>query len=180
MRDASAAAANAANAASTAAGQYGSNAAAVNANLLPFETRQLNNPSGMSQRDIGSQLTAGLAGAGGATSGLTGAAGAEAGRTRNPMGFSAALDSAARSRDKAAAGISEGVAANNANVKLGQQSDAAKTLGGLYGTDVGGQIGAGRNVGSDIDAEVAANRTGWLQNAISIGNMLTGGRGGGS
>jgi hypothetical protein len=166
MRDAQSQASQAQSAAGTAAGNYGAQAGTIGAQLLPFETRQLTNPQGMSQRDIGSQLTAGLAGSGGATSGLTGAAGAEGMRTRNPMGFSAALDSAARSQDKAAAGVSEGVAANNANVKLGQQDTAQKTLAGLYGTDVSGQLGAQRNQTGDIDAEVDAGKSGWLQNAL--------------
>ena len=105
MRDAQQAAANAAGTAATTAGTYGAQAGNIGANLTPFYTREMTNPQGMSQRDVGAQLTSALAGTGGATSGLTGAAGKMAGTTRNPMGFSSALDSAARERDKAAAGV---------------------------------------------------------------------------
>ena len=51
--------------AATAAGNYGAQANTIGATLLPYETRQMTNPTGMSQRDIGAQLTSGLAGAGG-------------------------------------------------------------------------------------------------------------------
>lgn len=178
MRDAAAAAGTAATTASNTAAGYGANASTIGSQLVPYESRQLQNPSGMSQQDIGSQLTAGLAGAGGATSGLAGAASKNAATSRNPMGFSAALDSAARSRDKAAAGTSEGIAANNVNVKLGQQSDAAKTLQGLYGTDVSGQNQASGQVANDINAQVAASNSGWLQNLMKIGQTVGGMAGG--
>ena len=165
------------NATNTAAG-LGAGASTISSTLLPFESRQLMNPSGMSQQDIGQQLTAGLAGAGGATAGLQGAALKNAATTRNPMGFSAALDSAARSRDKAAAGTSEGIAANNAKVKLGQQQTAGDVLGKMYGTDVNEANEAQRNVTGDINAGVDASKSGWLQNLMgtlgTIGGIAKG------
>ena len=117
----------------------------------------------MSQQDIGAQLTNGLAGAGGATAGLTGAAGKMAATTRNPMGFSSALDSAARSRDMAAAKTSEGVAANNADVKLKQQQDAASGLSGLYGMSSKAGIESQGQVAPDVNAQMNAAKYGWLQ-----------------
>lgn len=152
-----------ATAASTAAG-YGSDASTIGSTLTPFLTRQMTNPGGMSQQDIGQQLTASLAGAGGATSALTGAANRNMAATRNPNGFSSALDAAARSRDKAAAMGSESIAGKNADVKLQQQSGAEKTLAGLYGTDVSGQNAASGQIAGDVKAAADANQTGWLQN----------------
>lgn len=175
MRDAANAAMNAAGTASTTAGQYNSTAGGIGANLVPFLTRQMTNPQGMSQRDIGAQMTSQLAGTGGATSGLTGAAGKMATVGRNPMGFSAALDAAARTADKLNAGAGERVAANNANVKLQQQNEAANQLGNLYGTS--GKLGVELQgqVAPDVNADVNASKTGWLQNAEGIGGMLAGG-----
>lgn len=172
MRDAVGAAQNAASTASNTAAGYGAQASTIGSQLVPFESRQLQNPSGMSQQDIGQQLTAGLAGAGGATSGLAGAASKDAATSRNPMGFSSALDSAARSRDAAAAHTSEGIAANNANVKLDQQNQAGKTLSGLYGMNANAQNEAARNVTGDINAQSQANNTGWLQNFTGILNSI--------
>ncbi len=157
----------------TAAG-YNSTASGIGGSLIPFESRQLTNPSGMSQQDIGSQLAASQAGAGGATSGIQGAAAKMGAATRNPMGFSSALDSAARSRTAASANASEGVQANNANVKLQQQQQAGNALGNLYGmSSKAGAENAGVQTG-DINAEVNANKTGWLQNTTDVINAISG------
>ncbi len=140
---------NAANTASNTAAGFGAGASTIGSALIPQLTRQLQNPQGYSQQDIGSMLSSGLAGAGGATSGLTGAAGKMGMTERSPMGFSAALDSAARSRDKAAASTSEGIAAQNAGVKMQQQSQAGDLLSKLYGADVSGQNDAAGQVAKD-------------------------------
>jgi hypothetical protein len=119
------------------AANYGGAASTIAGQLNPFLMQRLTNPTGYSQGDMGAMLANAFGSAGGATSGITGQANLQAGRSRNDAGFSSALDSAARLRTQAAAGTSEGIAANNANVKLSQQSEAAKMLQGLYGTDVG-------------------------------------------
>jgi hypothetical protein len=90
------------------------------------------------------------------------------------MGYSAALDAAARSRDKAAAGTSEGIAANNANVKLNQQSQAGNVLSNLYGIDTRSQLGASGQVAPDVNAQVNASKSGWLQNLEGIMNTFSG------
>jgi len=174
MRSAVSASQNAANAAGTAAGQYNQTAGDIGANLIPYETRQLFNPQGMSQRDIGAQMTAALGGTGGATSALTGAAGAEATRTRNPVGFSSALDDAARQAGRTVAGVGEKVAANNANVKLDQQKQAGQMLGELYGSSSRAGVGEGEVQGKDIQDMISANQTGWLQNIEGILNSIRG------
>lgn len=155
MRSAVSQASDAEKQAAVTAGQYGSTAAGIGANVIPFATRQMTNPTGYSQRDIGAQLTSALAGAGGATSGLTGAADKMSQTTRNPMGFSAALDQAARDRAKAAASTSEGVAAKNADVKLQQQNQAMNTLSGLYGT--AGQLGV-ESAGQEAPPPIGVTR----------------------
>jgi hypothetical protein len=149
---------NAATQAANTASTDGSTAATAASAVIPYESRQLTNPSGVSQQDIGAQLTAGLAGAGGATAGLAGAASKDAATTRNPNGFSAALDAAARSRQQAAASTSEGIAANNANVKLQQQQQAGNVLSGMYGTSLSAQNGASGQIAPDVQANIAANR----------------------
>lgn len=157
----------------TAAG-YNSTASGIGGSLIPFESRQLQNPSGMSQQDIGAQLAASAAGAGGATSGLTGAAGKMAATTRNPMGFSSALDNAARQRTAAEAKGAEGIQANNADVKLNQQQQAGSALGNLYGmSSKAGVENADAQTG-DINAQVNANNSGWLQNGLNIAKTIIG------
>lgn len=148
MKDSTIANNAATTAANTGAG-YGAGASTIGSALIPQLTRQLNNPQGYSQQDIGSMLSSGLAGSGGATAGLTGAAGKMGMTERNPMGFSAALDSAARSRDMSAAKTSEGITAQNAGVKMQQQSQAGSLLSSLYGTNVNGQNNAAGQVAKD-------------------------------
>lgn len=160
----------------TAAG-YNSTASGIGGSLIPFESRQLQNPSGMSQQDIGSQLAASAAGAGGATSGLQGAASKMGATTRNPMGFSSALDSAARQRTAAEAKGSEQIQANSADVKLNQQQQAGSALGNLYGmSSKAGAENSGQQA-SDINAQVNAGNSGWLQQGMGVLNSLNGAAG---
>lgn len=174
MRSAVGQAQQAATTAGNTAAGYNSTASGIGGSLIPFESRQLQNPSGMSQQDIGSQLAASAAGAGGATSGLQGAASKMGATTRNPMGFSSALDSAARQRTAAEAKGSEQIQANNADVKLNQQQQAGNALSGLYGmSSKAGAENAGVQTG-DINAQVNANNSGWLQNGLGIAKTILG------
>lgn len=174
MRSAVTQARNAANTAASSAAGYGAGAAGISSNLVPFETRQLTNPAGYSRQDIGAMLTNSLAGAGGATAGIQGLAGKMGATTRNPMGFTAGLDAASRNRAAAAARTSEGIAAQNANVKLQQQNAAANTLSRLYGTNVGAQTSQMGQQASDINSMVNASNSGWLQNLNSTIRTMTG------
>lgn len=174
MRDAAAAAGNAATQAGNTGAGLSAGASTIGSQLIPYLSRQLQNPSGYSQQDLGAQLAASQGGAGGATSGLAGAASKNAATSRNPMGFSSALDAAARDRSKAAAGSSEQIAANNANLKQQQQSQAASGLQGLYGTDVSGANAATGQIAPDVNAEVNASNSGWLQNLTGIMNSISG------
>jgi hypothetical protein len=96
----------------------------------------------------------------------------QAARSRNPAGFTGALDDAARQRDKAAAGTSETVAANDAGLKQQQQQDAAKGLGGMYGDDTDAMLKSMGLQTGDINAETTAGSSGWLQNFTGVLNAL--------
>jgi hypothetical protein len=156
------------NTATNNAATYGGDASQIGGTLTPFLTQRLLNPTGYSQGDMGAMLANAFGSAGGATSGITGQANLQAGRSRNDAGFSTALDDAARQRTAAAAGTSEGIAANNAGVKLDQQSQAAKMLQGLYGTDVGAQNASLNTANNSIQAGIDAQKVGWLQNMNAI------------
>jgi hypothetical protein len=75
---------------------------------------------------------------------------------------------------KAAAGSSEGIQAQNENLKQTQQQEGAKGLQGMYGTDTSGMLDSQGQEANDINAEVGANKTGWLQNALAIADTVTG------
>jgi hypothetical protein len=173
-RAAQAVARNAGTQANQTEGQYNSEASGIGSRLIPYETQQMLNPTGESQKDIGAQLTNSLAGAGGATAGLTGAATKYGEATRNPNGFSSSLDAAARDRTKAAAGVGSDIAAKNAQIKLGQQSDAAKTLAGIRGGDVDAQLKAEGVETDDANALTTAGKSGWLENMNQTIDAISG------
>ena len=176
MRDAVNQAKGAATTAANTGAQLGAEAQGIGANLTPFLTSELEHPQGYSQGDTSAMLAAGLGGAGGAASGITGLANKEAATSRNAGGFQTALDDAARQRMKGAAATSEGIAGQNANLKVQQQQDAAKGLQGMYGTDTSGMLSANGQEANDIKAEMDASKYGWLQQAQSLAQQFaTGG-----
>jgi hypothetical protein len=153
---------------STAAG-YGSQAAGINANLLPFLTRELENPEGYTQAQRGAMLNEAEAGAGGATAGLNTEANLASARNRNSGGFSGALDEAAREKDKALSAQSSGIAANNANLQQQQRQSAAQGLQSLEGMDTNAQLQAMGLIPKDIEASAKAYGQGdWLSGLQGI------------
>ena len=57
----------------------------------------------------------------------------------------------------------------SASAELKQQEEAQQGLTGLYGMDVRGQTENAAQQAPDINAEVNANKTGWLQNVMNSG-----------
>jgi len=154
---------------------YGGDASAINAQLMPFLTRELNNPEGYTQQQQGAMLGAAEGGAGGATAGLTTEANLESARDRNSGGNAGALDEAARIKDKALAGSSEGIAANNATLQQSQKQAAASGLQNMYGTDTSAQLKAMGLIAPDVNASSEAYGKGdWASDL----NGLTGAVGG--
>jgi hypothetical protein len=160
----SAAAKGAEHEAENTANKLGGEADTEHGQLSPFYTNEMNATHYFSPEQTGEMLNYALAGSGGAASSITGQAGLEAARTRNASGFTKSLDEAARERDKAAAGASEGIAAQDimGTKELNQQGAAG--LSGLYGTDLGGQEKAMGLQTADINSAVEAGKSGWLQN----------------
>lgn len=164
---------NAANTASGVGAGYGSNAATASSALMPFLTRELNNPQGFTQQQTGSMLGAAEGGAGGSTAGLTTEANLASARDRNSGGFSGALDNAARTADKTLAGTSEGIAADNANLQQKQQQSAVSGLAGEQGMDQNAQLKAMGLVAPDIDASTKAYGVGdWASNLNELSGTV--------
>ena len=175
MRSAAAQASNAYKQAVDTSNRLGAQASGISANLTPFLTQEMQHPQGYSQQDTSAMLASGMGAAGGANSGLVGQAMQQAAVSRNAGGFQAALDAAARERSKAEAGTAEGIAAQNAGVKLNQQKEGAEGLQRIYGTDTSGMLQAAGQQANDINAEVNASKSGWLQTATDTIGTLSGG-----
>lgn len=164
---------NAADTAETTAGNMGAEAGNEHAALTPFYTGEMNAKHSLDPNQINEMLTYAGAGAGGAASSITGEAGLTAARTRNASGFTKALDEAARDKSKAAAGLSEGVAAQDVMGAKQLNQEGAAGLSGLYGEDVNGQMKAMGIQNQDINTEIEAGKSGWLQNMNSTIDTLS-------
>lgn len=150
------------------AGQYGSTAGQVGAELIPTLERDINNPTGYTPTQENNMIVRGEQGAGGATAGATGLAGLNAMRTRNSAGYSGVLDQMARTKQQQLSQNALGVANESANLAQQKRASALRELQGVYGTDVGAQLRAMALEPEDINAEVNAGKSGWLQNAEGI------------
>jgi hypothetical protein len=128
----------------------------------------MEHPQGLGQEGIGAETSAALAGGGGAASGLTGGANQRAAVSHNAGGVDAALDSVARERMKAAGQASEGIQAQNENLKETQRQAGAAGLGKMYGVDTQGMLESQGQEANDINSQVNAGNSGWLQNTMNI------------
>lgn len=172
---------NAGNQANSVGAGYGAQASGISAQLLPFLTRELNNPQGFTQQQTGSMIGAAEGGAGGSTAGLTTEANLAGARDRNSGGFSGALDEAARQKDKALAGTSEGIAGQDAELQQHQQQEAATGLGNEQGMDQDAQLKAMGLIPEDVNAATKAfgvgdwaSQLGQLQKGIGSGIGIAG------
>jgi hypothetical protein len=161
--------------ANNTAGGYGAGASGIASTLVPALQQEATHPTGFNPSDINSMLVAGEQGAGGANSGITGEANLHAARTRNAGGFSGALDQAARIKGQQLSQNALGVQNENANLKQKQMQAGLEGLQNMYGTDVGAQMKSMGMVPEDINAQVNAGKSGWLQNAEGVIKTITGG-----
>jgi len=154
------------------AGNLGGSASGISGNLTPFLTEEMLHPQGYGQQDLSAQTAAAEGGAGGAASAFTGQAAQRAAATHNAGGFQAALSDNSRNAAKGAAQSAEQIAANNADLKQKQMQQGAEGLGSLYKTDTSGMLEAMGQEAPDINSEVNAGNSGWLQNAMNIISTL--------
>ena len=157
------------------ASQYGANGNTINSQLLPFLTRELNNPMGYSQQQQGAMLNQAEAGAGGATAGINTEANLAAARNRNSGGFSGALDAAAREKAKALSAQSSGIAAKNADLQQQQQQNAASGLANMQGMDTNAQLKAMGLQNEDLNTAASTYGTGsWMSDLGKLTNGISG------
>ncbi len=152
----------------------GADAAGIKSNLTPFLTDEMLHPQGLGQEGIGAETSAALGGAGGAASGLVGGAIQRAAVSRNAGGADAALDSIARERMKAAGNASENIQAQNETLKQTQRQSGADALAKMYGVDTSGMLESQGQEAGDINSQVNAGQSGWLQNTMGILKLLQG------
>lgn len=173
-RAAQAAAKSAAGTAGQTASTLGSEASTEHSELAPFFVNEMNAKHGYTPEQTNELLDYAEAGTGGTLGSVTGQADLEAARTRNASGFTKSLDEAARDKMKANAGMSEGIAAQDVEGAKRLNQEGAAGLEGLYGTDTAGQLKAMGQENEDINTQIAAGKSGWLQNALDAMNTIDG------
>ena len=172
----SGAAANNTNQAQQAAGQYGTNAAGEGAALNPFFTQEMNATHSLDPNQQDELLTNAESGSGAATGAEQGALINNATRTGNATGVTKSLDEMARDKSKAAAGASEGIAAQDVMGAKALNQSGAQGLQGLYGVNTGAQLNAMRQANTDVETQQALN-PGWLKSAEGLLGSLSGAAG---
>jgi len=119
-------------------------------------------------------LTAAEAGAGGALGGMGAGIQNNAARTGNATGVGKTLDEMARDRSKAAAGASEGIAAQDVMGAKQMNQAGAQGMMGLYGTNSANQLNAMKQQGSDLSAaaDLTSSPFADLTNVLGAGASL--------
>src|SRR5208282_35557 len=150
------------NQAGQAAGQYGSQAGTEGAQLNPFFAQEMKAQHALTPGQENEMMTAAEAGSGGAFGGEQGEMARQAAITGNSTTMGKSLDEIARNRAKAAAGASEGIAAEDIAGAQKLRQEGAAGMQGLYGTNVGAQLGAMKQQGTDIQ-DASQMDQGWLK-----------------
>jgi hypothetical protein len=163
-------------AAQGAAGQYGTNAAGEGAALNPFFTQEMNAQHSLNPNQQNELLTAAESGAGAATGAEQGALINNATRTGNSTGVTKSLDEMARDKSKAAAGASEGIAAQDVMGAKQLNQAGASGMAGLYGVNTGAQLNAMKQANADVQTQQELN-PGWLKGAEGLLGGLSGAAG---
>jgi hypothetical protein len=156
-------------AAQGAVGTYGTNAATEGAALNPFFTQEMNAQHSLNPNQTDEMLTAAESGAGAATGAEQGALINNATRTGNATGVTKSLDEMARDKAKAAAGASEGIAAQDVMGAKALNQQGAAGMQGLYGVNTGAQLNAMKQANADVQTQQELN-PGWLKGVEGIVN----------
>ena len=163
-------------AAQSAVGTYGQTAAGEGAALNPFFTQEMNATHSLDPNQQDELLTNAESGSGAATGAEQGALINNATRTGNATGVTKSLDEMARDKSKAAAGASEGIAAQDVMGAKALNQSGAQGLQGLYGVNTGAQLNAMRQANTDVETQQALN-PGWLKSAEGLLGSLSGAAG---
>jgi hypothetical protein len=164
------AAKNLLNQSNQAGATYGSNATAEGAQLNPFFNQELKATHGYTPGQENELLTAANAGAGAATGAEQSALVNNAARTGNATGVGKSLDEMARDRSKAAAGASEGIAAQDVMGAKQENQAGAAGMQGLYGTNVNAQLGAMKQSAANLTGleQAQTQAPSWLQGLNNV------------
>lgn len=158
------------NASQAASGKYGTDATTEGQTLNPFFSNEMKAQHSLTPEQAGEMLTAAESGAGGAFGGAEAGIKRNAAVTGNDTSVTKSLDEMARERAKVAAGASEGIAVQDVEGAAKLRQEGANGMQGLYGTNVGAQLGAMKQSAEDLKNLSAAQSQapGWLQGLHNV------------
>ena len=151
-----------------AIGQFGGQAAQEGAQLNPFFSQEMKAQHGFTPGQTNELLTNAEGGAGGAFGGADGQINANAARTGNATTITKSLDEMARDKAKAAAGSSEGIAAQDVAGAKQENQAGAQGMQGLYGINTQAQLASMKQADQGIQTEQATQGQNWLQQLDQI------------
>lgn len=168
LRAEEAAAMNAAGVARDTGARLGQRAAGEVNELDPFFSREMKAEHLYDPTQLNELLTAAGAGIGAGLGAEQSGLERQDAISGNAASTTKTAQQMARDRMKAAAGVSEGVAAQDVTGAQQLRQQGAAGMSGLYGENLKGQLAAMGQVANDINAATTANQTGWLQQAEGI------------
>jgi hypothetical protein len=118
------------------------NASGIFGGLAPTLESEAAHPSGYTPTQIAAQNTAAQQSAGGSQAATAGEGGLYAARTKNAGAAQSAIGAGTRAAGANLSNAATGVETSNANLAEKKQAGAQSALGGLYGQNVSGGLGA--------------------------------------
>lgn len=156
------------------AGTFAADSGADRSALFPTLKADMSGTNGLTADQKNRELVAANQGSGGAAGSLASTAASSSARSRNSGSLSGVMDAIQRSRLQAASGAGLKVEQDSDKLAQQRQAQATGTLSGLYGTDVGANLKSLGLANEDINTELGADKTGWLQNAEGVVGTLGG------
>lgn len=152
--------------------QLGATGAGILSGILPTLQRSATgNAPGFGAAGLSNMMTQAALATGAETGKSAEDARLRAMRTGNVAGAGAVEAAGAEGATRAYGGGLQDILAQNEKLKEMQRSQALGELGDIYKTDVGEGVRAQSLVPSDINAATQAEKVGWLQNAIALGQL---------
>lgn len=132
--------------------------------LTPFYRQEMNTQHAFNPGQTNELLNYAGAGAGGANATSQGQIESEAARTRNTAGFTPALQQAARDRSRQMSESNLGVGAQDVMGAKQLNQEGAAGEAGLFGADTDTMLKSMGQQNEDINTQIKAGQSGWLQN----------------
>lgn len=150
----------------------GSEAGSIFGLVEPTLARQATAPPGFSPVDLSTMQSRAQEAANATAAANEEQAKLRALRSRNPAGIQSSQDAITQAASRAQGNSIQGIQSENAQLKERQRQEAFGGLTGLYDTNVSGMLRAMGLVPEDLNTQLQAGKSGWLQNTLAVADTL--------